>query len=221
MTEPNAPAVLFDLDGTLVDSLPGLLRALNLALKEFDTPPISASTLRAVVSGGAAVMIRTALAPGARTIDEAAVRHRFLSEYEEAPASGATLFDGFGDLLAELDACERPWGIVTNKLARYTAPLLRELALDERAGCVVYGDTTDKPKPDPSPLLHACELLKIEPANCLYIGDARSDVQAATAAGMRCVVACWGYLSPQDEPANWQATGLARTPAALRRWLEL
>ncbi|HEU4531888.1 MAG TPA: phosphoglycolate phosphatase, partial [Steroidobacteraceae bacterium] len=186
-------AVLLDLDGTLLDTAPDMANALNLLRRERGVPVLSYEAIRPHVSHGAAAMIRLGFpdAPDDEVVD---LRGRFLELYREHLAGGTRLFDGFESVLATLEGRGVPWGIVTNKPAFLTEPLLAALGLEKRAACVVSGDTVAQRKPHPAPMLHAAKLIAHEPAHCLYVGDAQRDVQAARAAGMRVVVALFGYL---------------------------
>lgn len=212
-------AVLLDLDGTLLDTAPDMANALNLLRRERGVPVLSYEAIRPHVSHGAAAMIRLGFpdAPDDEVVD---LRGRFLELYREHLAGGTRLFDGFESVLAALEGRGVPWGIVTNKPAFLTEPLLAALGLEKRAACVVSGDTVAQRKPHPAPMLHAAKLIAHEPAHCLYVGDAQRDVQAARAAGMRVVVALFGYLADSDRPESWEADALIATPVALLEWIE-
>lgn len=210
--------VLLDLDGTLLDTAPDMAGALNRLRGERQLEPLAFASIRPHVSHGAAALVRIGF-PGAAEADLIELRARFLEIYRQDVASGTTLFPGFEPVLRALDEQEVPWGIVTNKPAFLTDPLLMKLRLDRRAGCVVSGDTVAQRKPHPAPLLHAATLLGLEPASCLYLGDAERDVQAGRAAGMLTLVALFGYLGEQDQPDTWQADGLIEQPGELLDWL--
>lgn len=212
-------AVLLDLDGTLLDTAPDMANALNLLRRERGVPVLSYEAIRPHVSHGAAAMIRLGF-PDAPDDDVVDLRGRFLELYREHLAGGTRLFDGFESVLAALEGRGVPWGIVTNKPAFLTEPLLAALGLEKRAACVVSGDTVAQRKPHPAPMLHAAKLIAHEPAHCLYVGDAQRDVQAARAAGMRVVVALFGYLADSDRPESWEADALIATPVALLEWIE-
>ncbi|MDX1430839.1 MAG: HAD-IA family hydrolase, partial [Gammaproteobacteria bacterium] len=189
-------AVLLDLDGTLVDTFPDLIAALNHALAEAGLAPAGDTALRALVSHGAGAMLDAALAGRLQRAARDRLLARFLARYESEVAARSRLVPGMDAVLDALEAHAVPWGIVTSKLARFTVPLVRALALDARAACVVSGDSTARGKPHPDPLLHACARLGIAPARCVYVGDARADVDAGRAAGLGTVVAAFGYLAP-------------------------
>lgn len=129
------------------------------------------------------------------------------------------MFPGVAEMLTDLEARGLKWGVVTNKPARYTEPLLDYLGLLARAACVVSGDTCAQPKPHPAPMLHACKLTASDPAECLYVGDAERDVAAAAAAGILTLVALYGYLGEDDRPEAWGAHGFIEAPLALLDWL--
>ena len=216
---PPIRAVLLDLDGTLVDTLPDLHAALNGALREAGLAPVAAEALRPLVSRGAAAMLDWALAG---RLDDAArdmLLERFLACYARGIADRSRPMPGMAQLLEELEAQGMPWGIVTNKLARFTGPLLRALGLEARAACVVSGDTARRAKPYPDPLLYACERLSVAPANVVYVGDARADVEAGRRAGMRTAVATFGFLAPDDDPAAWAADLLVDDARELLAWI--
>ena len=150
-----------------------------------------------------------------------ALRGRLLDLYRADIARHTRPFDGLTALLDRLEQAGIPWGIVTNKPGWLTAPLLAALGLDSRAGCVVSGDTLAQRKPHPLPLLHAAQLLVCEPGGCVYIGDAERDVVAGRAAGMRTVVAAFGYLGEDDDPASWGPDAIMAGPQELAEWLGL
>ncbi|MEM7541500.1 MAG: phosphoglycolate phosphatase [Pseudomonadota bacterium] len=200
--------VLFDLDGTVLDTAPDLAFALNETLLEAGRPTLPFELIRPHVSKGSPGLIR--LGFGEDT-DFEALRARFLYFYEANLCRATTFFSGMEALLADLDARKIPWGIVTNKPGWLTDPLLAELALDARAQCVISGDTLAHAKPHPAPLLRAAELIKVAPESCLYIGDDERDVQAARSAGMQVLVAMYGYLAGSD-PNTWEPDGFIHSP---------
>lgn len=211
--------VLLDLDGTLLDTAPDMAGALNRLRSERQLEALAFAAIRPHVSHGAAALVRIGF-PSAAEAVMVELRARFLEIYHEDLASGTTIFPGFEPVLRALEERGIPWGIVTNKPAFLTDPLLAKLHLDRRAACVVSGDTVAERKPHPAPLLHAATLLGLEPASCLYVGDAERDVQAGRAAGMLTLVALFGYLGDQDQPDLWQADGLIEQPGELLGWLD-
>ena len=211
-------AVLFDLDGTFADTAPDLARALNRVRAEEGLAPLPPAIARPYTSSGARGLLKAGfgIAPGSENY--AALRDRFLGFYEEELCVETRLFDGIPELLAKITVRKLPWGIVTNKGKRFTEPLLRSLAVDHLAACVVSGDSTAHVKPHPAPLLRAASLLKLPPQNCIYIGDDLRDAQAAHAAGMHFVAAGWGYHGEGGDPNAWDADAVAAHP---REVLEL
>ncbi len=208
----EARAVLFDLDGTFADTAPDLGRALNRLRAEHGLEPLPIGIMRARASSGARGLLKAGfdLTPESEGYD--ALRDRFLDFYEQELCVETRLFDGIPELLVKIRARKLPWGIVTNKGRRFTEPLLRHLAVDNLAACVVSGDSTPHIKPHPEPLLLAASLLKLPPADCIYIGDDLRDVQAARAAGMRFAAAGWGYLGDGADPRTWDADAVLTDP---------
>ncbi|MDJ0739772.1 MAG: HAD-IA family hydrolase [Gammaproteobacteria bacterium] len=198
-------AVLFDLDGTLADTAPDLAAALNRTLEHYDRAPLDYARIRPVVSHGGMALIRLGfdMQPDEPGFEE---RRQFLLDvYADRLCEQTRLFDGMEAVLEHLEGAGIGWGIVTNKPAWLTDPLIVAMRLDTRAGCVVSGDTCAKRKPHPQPILHACALIDSEPAETWYIGDAGRDMQAGRAAGCTTVAALYGYLHPDDPPARWDA----------------
>lgn len=212
-------AVLFDLDGTLADTAPDLVGALNRVRVDVGLPPLPFQALRRFASHGARGLLGAGM--DIRPDDDGyeALRLAFLAHYEAALCVESTLFDEVGALLDDLEARALPWGIVTNKAERFTHPLLAALGLGERVGTVICGDTTPHAKPHPAPLLLAAERLGIAPERCLYVGDAERDIAAGIAARMPTLIAEYGYLEAGDEPEGWSADGIIATPRGLLAWL--
>lgn len=211
-------AVLFDLDGTLLDTLPDLLHALNGALESVGRPTITRELLLPAVSAGTRSMLACA-APDAGPEEIATLRERFLGNYAASLGAHTQSFDGMNALLEMLLRRRIPHGVVTNKLERYTEPLLCKLNLRARFDCVICGDTTAKPKPSPLPLLAAAKALNLRPEQAVYIGDSPGDVHAANAAAMPVLIAGWGYLDPADDPSRWGEATLVSSPADIGDWL--
>ena len=216
---PRPAAVLFDLDGTLLDSAPDLAAALAHYTAAQGVAMPDYARVRAVVSAGGSAILRTAWpdAPPARIAE---LLPGYLAIYAQMLAERSRLFPGLEALLARIEALPLPWGIVTNKITALTVPLLQRLHLQARLGALVCGDTLARKKPDPAPLLHACALLRVAPERCVYIGDDRRDIEAARAAGMPGIAVGWGY-SNGENPADWQADALAEDVAGLARLLAL
>ncbi len=205
-------AVLFDLDGTLADTAPDLTGALNRLLIELGRPSVPLAAARALTSSGARGMLKAGLGIGPEHADYEDLKRRFLDFYAADICASTTLFDGVEVLLETLEMRGMAWGIVTNKPARFTLPLLARLALTARSRCIVSGDTAARSKPFPDPLLHAASLLAIAAADCLYVGDDLRDVQAARAAGMRNLAAAYGYLGENGDPHAWGADAVIAHP---------
>ncbi|MEX2479272.1 MAG: HAD-IA family hydrolase [Gammaproteobacteria bacterium] len=212
-------ALLFDLDGTLLDTAPDLARALNRVVTEDGGEALPYAAIRPCASHGSAGLLRLAYGYPPDSAEFESRRQRLLDAYRAALAVETRLFPGMEQVLAHCDRAALPWGIVTNKPGYLTLPLLAALALDRRAACVIAGDSTPHSKPHPAPLLAAAAALGLAPAMCLYVGDAECDVRAAHAAGMPVVVATYGYLAADDDPASWGACGAIDDPAALLAWL--
>jgi phosphoglycolate phosphatase len=214
----SAPrAVLFDLDGTLADTAPDLAAAVNWMRTERGLEPTPYAILRPTASAGARGMIGAAfgLAPGDTGYEE--LRLEWFERYQSNMAVHSTLFDGIPDLLDGLAAAGMAWGIVTNKPARFTDPLVPQIGL-AHAGCVISGDTTPYSKPHPAPLLEAARRLDIDPTHCWYVGDDLRDIEAGRAAGMVTVACKWGYCGSID-PATWGADYQLDTPRQLLQML--
>ncbi|MGZ5198885.1 MAG: HAD family hydrolase [Telluria sp.] len=210
---PAPRAILFDLDGTLADTAPDLAAAVNWLRTERGLDPTPYSVLRPTASAGARGMIGAAfgLAPGDDGYEE--LRLAWFDRYQSAMAVHSSLFDGVAGLLDGIAAAGMKWGIVTNKPARFTDPLIPQIGL-AHAGCIVSGDTTGFAKPHPAPLLEGARRLDIAPGHCWYVGDDQRDVEAGRAAGMITVACAWGYCGAID-PATWGADFLLDTPADL------
>lgn len=206
-------AVLFDLDGTLIDSAPDLVAAVQALCIELGAPQADAQAVRRVVSAGGRAMLRTGLA-GA---DEAMIDQwlpRFLDLYSVAMTQHTRLYDGMAEALATLDSRGIAWGIVTNKPGWLAQPLLAQMEFFAGSRVLVAGDTLPQRKPDPAPVLHACAALDVAPGQAVMVGDDIRDVLAGNAAGTRTLVAGWGYLDGEP-PAGWNADGIVATPHEL------
>jgi N-acetyl-D-muramate 6-phosphate phosphatase len=207
-------AILFDLDGTLLDTAPDMAGALNELLAENGLPALPFESIRPSVSHGSARLVYRGF-PGIDAERFAALQGRYLEIYRNRLSAETRLFPGMDRVLAALEARGLPAGIVTNKPARLTDPLLQDLGLERRFACVVSGDTVSERKPHAMPMLHAAKLARVVPESCLYVGDAERDVQAAHAAGMRALVATYGYLGEEDDWRTWRADGSIDRPLDL------
>lgn len=213
--------VLFDLDGTLVDTAPDLAYAANQVRAEQNLPPLPLGDYRTSASGGARGMLKVALGIAPDHPDYPARKHSFLHHYRTHLAHDSHLFPGVADLLIRLQHSGIRWGIVTNKIGALTQPLVEALDLRRQASCVICGDCTPNPKPAPDPLLLAAERCGCKVGDCIYVGDDLRDIQAGAAAGMRTVAAAWGYLGQHPNPHDWQAHTVIDLPAQLLDLIEL
>lgn len=220
MTRRRIELVLFDLDGTLADTAPDLAAAANRLRLERALEPLPLEVLRPLASHGARGLVGRALglAPGAPGYEEA--RLQFLAHYEQALCVHTQLFPGMAETLQQLEADGRRWGVVTNKAARFTVPLIERLGLHRRAACVVSGDTTSHAKPHPAPLLHALAACGVDAGQGVYVGDDRRDIDAGRAARLRTVIAAYGYLGESPQTEDWGADHAIDTPLALLDWLD-
>jgi len=219
MTRRRIDLVLFDLDGTLADTAPDLAAAANRLRLERGLEPLPLDALRPLASHGARGLVGRALglAPGDDGYEEA--RLQFLERYEQALCVHTQLFPGMAETLDRIEASGRRWGVVTNKAARFTAPLIEQLGLHRRAACVVSGDTTAHAKPHPAPLLHALAACDVDAGRGVYVGDDRRDIDAGRAAGLRTVIAAYGYLGEAPQTHDWGADHAIDAPPALLAWL--
>lgn len=213
-------AVLFDLDGTLVDSAPDLAGTVNDMLVRRGRAPLAYERLRPHAGSGARGMLGAAfgLAPGDDAY--AALRDEFHDHYATRMLHLTRLFAAAAPVLQVLDRQGLPWGIVTNKSRRFAEPMVQALGL-QRCATLVAGDSTPHTKPHPAPLLEAARRLGLPPAACIYVGDDRRDVHAGRAAGMAVLAAAWGYLGTEHAPTHWGADHLLAEPAELLQWLDL
>lgn len=203
----DCQAVLFDLDGTLVDTAPDMVGALQAVQLAEGVTPVSYRDGRAQVSNGALGLLHLAF-PGQEFQINDPMFCEFIRVYAERVCDETALFDGMPAILEALEAAERPWGVVTNKPMHLTAPIMTALELDHRAGCVVAGDTLPTRKPDPAPMFHACEQLGVRPEATLYVGDSSRDIEASRAAGMPVIAAAYGYIAHDDDPHAWGADAI-------------
>ena len=220
MTAPSKlRAVLFDLDGTLIDTAPDLGAAANHVRDRAGLPPLPLDDYRPLASAGARGLLLKALGITPEHADFAVQRERFLAHYRDHIADTSRPFDGIGAVLDRCSASDLRWGVVTNKPSWLTRPLLEKLGLDRTAACAVSADEVARPKPAPDSLLHACALLDLTPQQCVYVGDDKRDIVAGAAAGMITVAAAWGYLGEEQPIEAWGADHVMDTPTDLFMWL--
>jgi N-acetyl-D-muramate 6-phosphate phosphatase len=210
--------VLFDLDGTLVDTAPDLIACLNSALLEHGFTQVPHQQVRPFISFGAEAMIQKSSAAQAQH-KHALILETMLDIYENNILEHGGFFSGMSETLTDIENRGLKWGIVTNKRERFTHPLTKALNLTDRAACIISGDTTNNSKPHPEPMLEACKRAGVKPENCVYIGDALHDITAGKNAGMKTLAAVYGYLTENDRPENWGADALIESPSHIKTWL--
>ncbi len=216
---PKFTAILFDLDGTLVDTAPDLAYALNAVLQQEGRQALDYETIRPVASNGSAGLLGLGFNITPEHADYADLQRRLINIYKNNLDRETRLFDGMAEVLEQLEQQNIVWGIVTNKPAFLTDPLSQKLGLANRAGCIVSGDTTEYSKPHPAPMIHACTLLSRQPKDCIYIGDAKRDIEAGKNANMHTITARYGYISDLDDPISWQADGMIDHPSDILKWI--
>ncbi|MEE9100748.1 MULTISPECIES: N-acetylmuramic acid 6-phosphate phosphatase MupP [Pseudomonas] len=208
-------AVLFDMDGTLLDTAPDFIAVCQAMLKAHGRAPIDDKRIQDVVSGGARAMVAATFdmdpeAPGFETL-----RQEFLDRYQEHCAVFTRPYDGMPELLASIEQSRLIWGVVTNKPVRFAAPIMQQLGLAERSAVLVCPDHVKNSKPDPEMLLLACSQLKVDPSEVLFIGDDLRDIESGRAAGTKTAAVRYGYIHPDDNPAHWGADVIVNHPSEL------
>lgn len=204
--------ILFDLDGTLVDTAHDLGAALNIQLERHGKQALPHEVIRPVASHGSRGLLELGFQLSPADSKFLAMRDEYLTIYEDVLTHSPVLFDGMQQVLESIENSGGQWGIVTNKPKRFTAPIMHSMQLDKRAACIISGDDALRPKPYPDTLLMACDVIKTQPKNCIYVGDAARDIEAGVAAGMRTAVALYGYLDVGDKPREWGADFLIEQP---------
>lgn len=212
-------AVLFDLDGTLIDSAPDLAAAADKMRVDRGLPSLAFEEYRPMAGAGARGMLGVAFDMSPEHHNFVAWREEFFFNYEMCLTQRTKAFSGVEALLASLSMRGLAWGIVTNKSMRFTDPLVRKLTVLHSAAVVISGDTTAHAKPHPEPMLEAARRLKIAPQNCVYIGDDKRDIEAGKAAGMPSLAATWGYMGNHDVN-SWNADASLKEPDCLLNWLD-
>jgi phosphoglycolate phosphatase len=214
MTEPDDDSlsgyesILFDLDGTLVDTAPDMVGVLEAMQIRHGRIPIAYDLARSNVSNGALGLIRLAF-PSSTEAEEKRFHQEYLDRYQQSVCDKSGVYSGLNRLLDQLDTARCPWGIVTNKPQRLTEPLLASLGLNTRITCVISGDTIQERKPHPAPLLLATKKTRIPPEKTIYVGDSARDIEAGKAAGMATVAAAYGYITADDDARRWKADRIA------------
>ena len=207
-------AVLFDLDGTLVDTAPDMVAVLQHLQQEYGLAPIDYGLARANVSNGAVGLLTLGF-PEINIEFGDQLHQEYLEQYAEMICVKSQVFAGLHTLLDQLDAQGCPWGVVTNKPGNLTVPLLTALNLADRCACIISGDTLVVRKPDPAPLLLACDIAGLDAEKAIYIGDAERDIEAGRRAGMATIAAGYGYITEDDDPREWEANVIATTTEEL------
>ncbi len=219
-TKPEIKAVLFDLDGTLLDTAPDLAATLNAILLTQQAKPLPLTSIRPFISEGVAGLLKLGLNITDKNPEFLRLSKQFLNYYSQHSCKQTQLFPGIATLIHYLQKNHLTWGIVTNKSTALTTTLVNHFPLLKKAKCIIAGDTIEYSKPHPKPLLYACECISGIPENCVYIGDAKRDIEAANAAGMRSLVALYGYIPSKKEAATWKASAMLDTPLAIIDWLK-
>ncbi len=213
-------AVLFDLDGTLIDSAPDLGAAADKMRTDRGMPSLPAALYRPMAGAGARGMLGVAFGITPDAPEFALLREEFYVNYETRMVAGTVIFEGVQQLIDGLRERGLHWGIVTNKSARFTDPLTRAIPLFASAGAIVSGDTTPFAKPHPEPLFEAARRIGVDPALCIYVGDDERDIVAGHAAGMRTVAATYGYMGERADATQWRAHAAIESPLALLQMLK-
>jgi len=208
-------AVLFDLDGTLIDTAPDMAAALNNLLIEEGYDPLPLQSIRPFVSQGGLVLTQLGFGKTVSTPEIEPLRQRFLQHYRNIVADNSVLFDGMGEVLNTLEKNNLIWGIVTNKPEWLTTPLLKKMSLQQRSSVVICGDTLEFKKPHPQPLIVAAETIGVKCQNCIYVGDDKRDIDAGNAANMITLSAAYGYIELNTNLADWKADGNLNQPLDL------
>lgn len=206
--------VLFDLDGTLVDTAPDLIACLNTALNLHGYQAVAYATVKPYISFGAMEMIQAAKVTNDKVIQNQ-ILTTMLEHYEHNILVHGGFFSGIDTSLDLIESLGLKWGIVTNKQQRFTQPLVKALKIEQRAACIISGDTTTKSKPHAEPMFAACEQAQVKAEECVFVGDALHDITAGNAAGMQTIAATYGYLTAEDQPEQWGANSLITTPTQI------
>ncbi|WP_313739503.1 N-acetylmuramic acid 6-phosphate phosphatase MupP [Pseudomonas sp.] len=213
-------AVLFDMDGTLLDTAPDFIAISQAMLADRGLPPIADKAIRDVISGGARAMVGATfgIEPDDPTFEP--LRLEFLERYQRDCAVHSHLFDGMGALLTDIEKGNLLWGVVTNKPLRFAEPIMQRLGLAERSALLICPDHVTRSKPDPEPLTLACATLGLDPASVLFVGDDLRDIESGRDAGTRTAAVRYGYIHPDDNPNHWGADVVVDHPLELRKVLD-
>ncbi|SQF99825.1 phosphoglycolate phosphatase [Paucimonas lemoignei] len=213
-------AVLFDMDGTLLDTAPDFIAICQAMLAERGFPAVADKLIRDEISGGAKAMVAAtfAMSPSAEGFE--ALRLEFLERYQQDCAVHSKLFDGMAELLADIEKANLIWGVVTNKPVRFAQPIMEQLGLAERSAVLICPDHVTNSKPDPEPLTLACKMLDLDPASVLFVGDDLRDIESGRDAGTKTAAVRYGYIHPNDNPDHWGADVVVDHPLELRKVLD-
>lgn len=209
-------AVLFDMDGTLLDTAPDFIAVAQAMRQARGLSRIPDQQVRDVVSGGARAMVLSAFDVDPLSEEFETLRLEFLDRYQDHCAVESQLYDGMAQLLSEIEAADLLWGVVTNKPLRFAEPIMQKLGLSARSAVLVCPDHVSKSKPDPEPMLLACSQLGLEPSTTLFVGDDLRDIESGRAAGSRTAAVRYGYIHPHDNPDEWGADIVIDHPLELR-----
>ncbi len=208
-------AILFDLDGTLLDSAPDLLGTLDEFLAEYGKAPCDHDLLRQYISDGSRTLIKLGFGDDLPMPLYELWQQHYLPRYQQRNTLHSKLYQGIEALLSAIEETNTPWAIVTNKYTKPTEPIVKHFKLDQRADAIVCGDTLPVEKPDPSPLMLACEMMNVNPQNCIYIGDSRSDMTAGNLAEMTTIACAYGYVKTDDDINDWGADYIVQSPSEI------
>ncbi|VAW55196.1 Similar to phosphoglycolate phosphatase, clustered with ubiquinone biosynthesis SAM-dependent O-methyltransferase [hydrothermal vent metagenome] len=214
-TQHKINTVLFDLDGTLIDTAPDMAAALDILCDEENQTCLPFSEVRPIVSDGSIALVKLAFGDA---LDESTINRlktRYLEIYQDHLSVHSQLFDEMNTLLIQLEQNDIKWGVVTNKPGWLTEPLMESLGLYQRAACIVSSDSTKNRKPHPEPMYYACELVDCKPGECVYIGDAQRDIEAGQNAGMKTIIAEYGYISDKENIEDWNADYCIQSPSEI------
>lgn len=213
-------AILFDMDGTLLDTAPDFIAICQSMLADRGFPPVSDKLIRDEISGGAKAMVAATFALSPMAPEFEALRLEFLERYQVDCAVHSKLFEGMVELLADIEKANLIWGVVTNKPLRFAQPIMEQLGLAERSAILICPDHVTNSKPDPEPLILACRMLGLEPASVLFVGDDLRDIESGRDAGTKTAAVRYGYIHPHDNPDHWGADVVVDHPLDLRKVLD-
>jgi phosphoglycolate phosphatase len=213
-------AVLFDMDGTLLDTAPDFIAICQAMLAERGFPAVADKLIRDEISGGAKAMVSAAFAMSPSEPEFEPLRLEFLERYQKDCAVHSKLFEGMAELLADIENANLIWGVVTNKPVRFAQPIMEQLGLAERSAVLICPDHVTKSKPDPEPLILACKMLDLDPASVLFVGDDLRDIESGRDAGTKTAAVRYGYIHPHDNPNHWGADVVVDHPSELRKVLD-